>query len=145
MRLDKDHLDQFENISPPLIDCLSLPVIGKEGVCVRVSRSAFNDTAKRLDVLEVAGALMLDSGVDLTDDLARRLAQHDGCSRFGKVDFALLEAVRLSRNIPRRSPELQSAIDEAREALIGDSNDAEHDALVSLMEALGQTLPEGKD
>jgi hypothetical protein len=41
-----------------------------------------------------------------------------------------------------RNPELQAAIDEAREALIGDSNDDEHDALVSLMEALGETIPE---
>ena len=37
-----------------------------------------------------------------------------------------------------RSPELQAAIDEARIALAGDSNDAEHDALCSLMQALGE-------
>lgn len=39
------------------------------------------------------------------------------------------------------NPKLQAAIDEAGDALSGDSNDAEHDALVSLMQALGQILP----
>jgi hypothetical protein len=45
-------------------------------------------------------------------------------------------------NIHGRSSELMEAMDQAREALIGDSNDAEHDALVSLMGALGETIPE---
>jgi hypothetical protein len=59
MKLDKNHLDQFENIAPPTLDTLSLPVIGKEGVCIRVSRSPFNDTATRQDVLDVAVALRI--------------------------------------------------------------------------------------
>jgi hypothetical protein len=59
MRLDKNHLDQFENISPRTLDTLSLPVTGKEGVCVRVSRSPFNDTATRQDVLDVAVSLRI--------------------------------------------------------------------------------------
>jgi hypothetical protein len=40
---------------------------------------------------------------------------------------------------------LKGAIDEAGDALGGDSNDDEHDALVSIMEALGQKPPEEKD
>jgi len=35
-------------------------------------------------------------------------------------------------------PKLKEAIDDAKAALVGDSNDAEHDALVSLIEALGE-------
>lgn len=99
---------------------------------------------------------------DLTSDLAKRLAQHDGCSRFGTVDLALLEAVRLTRTALVKDagtgytdkpdvhytvtgPALTAAIDEAKAALVGDSNDAEHDALASLMLALGESLaPECK-
>lgn len=56
IELDKTHLDQFENISPPMRDALSIPT-GIEGVVVYVCRSAFNDTAKRKDVLRVARGL----------------------------------------------------------------------------------------
>jgi hypothetical protein len=108
MRLDKDHLNQFEDIAPPMLDALSLPVIGKDGVVVYVCRSPFNEKATMNDVLEVAVALT-----------------------------TLLP--------PANDAQLQRAIDEAREALIGDSNDAEHDALVSIMEALGETIPERED
>lgn len=38
---------------------------------------------------------------------------------------------------------LRGAIDEAGDALGGDSNDAEHDALYTLMEALGQSVEGG--
>jgi hypothetical protein len=148
MRLDKNHLDQFENIQPPMRAALSLPVLGKEGIIVYVCASPFARAERgsvrvHKDVLAVAEALKLD-GTDLTDDLARRLAEHDGCSRFGRVDFALLEAVRLTRGTPRHNPELQAAIDEAKAALVGDSDDAEHEALVSLIEALVGEVPECK-
>lgn len=76
---------------------------------------------------------------DLTSDLAKRLAQHDGCSRFGTVDLALLEAVRLTRERPNYA--LENAINEAKAALVGDSNDAEHDALYSLISVLGYNVP----
>jgi hypothetical protein len=38
----------------------------------------------------------------------------------------------------KRSPELADAIDQAKAALVGDSYDKEHDALVSLLDALGE-------
>lgn len=79
---------------------------------------------------------------DLTDDLAKRLAQHDGCSRFGTVDYALLEAVRLTRGTPPRLTALADAIKDAKAALVGDSNDAEHDALHALITALGYEVPD---
>jgi hypothetical protein len=37
---------------------------------------------------------------------------------------------------------MQTAVAEAKAALVGDSNDAEHDALVMLMGALGHEVPE---
>jgi hypothetical protein len=44
--LDKTHLDQFENISPPMVNALTLPVAGLEGVIVYVCASPF--TARRI-------------------------------------------------------------------------------------------------
>lgn len=40
------------------------------------------------------------------------------------------------------SPKLQAAIEEAKAALVGNSNDAEHDALVAIIGALGLEIPE---
>jgi hypothetical protein len=62
--------------------------------------------------------------------LASRLAKHDGCSRFGVQDLQLLSGSGVVR--------LLDAIAEAHAALGGDSNDAEHDALLALMAALGE-------
>jgi hypothetical protein len=62
--------------------------------------------------------------------LASRLAKHDGCSRFGTQDFAVLSRPNVER--------LLLAIAEAHKALGGDSNDAEHEALLALMAALGE-------
>lgn len=38
--------------------------------------------------------------------------------------------------------DLKRAIKGAKAALVGDSNDSEHDALVALVEALGLTIPD---
>lgn len=65
------------------------------------------------------------------EQLRERLAEHDGCSRYGTKDMRLLD-----RGNPLNS--LEPAIVEAKAALVGDSNDAEHDALVELVEALGE-------
>jgi hypothetical protein len=62
--------------------------------------------------------------------LASRLAKHDGCSRFGVRDSNVLNRPDVAR--------LLNAIAEAHKALGGDSNDAEHDALLALMAALGE-------
>jgi hypothetical protein len=40
------------------------------------------------------------------------------------------------------SKDLLAALDEAKAALVGDSNDAEHDALVSFVQAMGLEIPE---
>lgn len=90
---------------------------------------------------------------DLAKRLAKRLAKHDGCSRFVTADYALLEEVRLTRgNQHERAidaaeailalPALAAAITDAKAALVGDSNDAEHDALFSIMYALGYEAPD---
>lgn len=50
------------------------------------------------------------------------------------------ELVPVEPSLALRNPELQAAIDEAREAYNGDSNDAEHDALYSLLRALGEEV-----
>jgi hypothetical protein len=63
LTLDKSHLDQFENIAPPMKDALTLPVLGTHGVLIYVCRSPFSahmpQAAKRGDVLRVAQALTL--------------------------------------------------------------------------------------
>lgn len=66
--------------------------------------------------------------------LVARLQQHDGCSRFGTRDFALLNGTA--------AKDILDAISEAKAALVGDSNDAEHDALVSFVQAIGLEIPE---
>jgi hypothetical protein len=66
--------------------------------------------------------------------LVTRLAQHDGCSRFGTRDLNILANMA--------AKQLLDAISEAKAALVGDSNDAEHDALVSIVRALGMELPD---
>jgi hypothetical protein len=58
MKLDKTHLGQFENISPPMLDAVTIPT-GIDGVAIYVCRSPFNFTATRDDVLRVAKALIL--------------------------------------------------------------------------------------
>lgn len=40
------------------------------------------------------------------------------------------------------SKDLLAALDEAKAALVGDSNDAEHDALVSFVQAMGLEIPD---
>lgn len=60
MKLDKGHLDQFEDIAPPMRHALTLPVeIDKPlaGVHIYVCASTFNRKATRQDVLNVATAL----------------------------------------------------------------------------------------
>lgn len=60
MRLDKSHLDQFENISPPMRHALTIPVEIRKplaGVCIYVCASAFDSRATRVDVLDTATAL----------------------------------------------------------------------------------------
>jgi hypothetical protein len=146
MRLDKNHLDQFENIQPPMRAALTLPVVGKKGITVYVCASPFaraerGHTGVHKDVLAVAEALMLGvEPVGDADDLLTLLIKAvdiimHAPGGHGDVADGLMASVN----------RLKGAIDEAGDALGGDSNDAEHDALVSLMEALGQTLPEGKD
>jgi hypothetical protein len=43
---------------------------------------------------------------------------------------------------PGINAELQAALDEAKSALVGDSNDAEHHALVSFVQAMGLEIPD---
>jgi hypothetical protein len=66
MTLDKSHLDQFENIAPPMKDALTLPVLGTHGVIIYVCRSPFSahmpKAATRADVRAVALALQIREG-----------------------------------------------------------------------------------
>lgn len=60
MKLDKNHLDQFENISPPMRHALTIPVEIRKplaGVHLYVCCSTFNQRGTRVDVLDVATAL----------------------------------------------------------------------------------------
>jgi len=59
MQLDKSHINDFENITPPMLDAITLPIIGVEGVAIYVCRTPFNLTATRADVVRVAQALRL--------------------------------------------------------------------------------------
>lgn len=62
MKLDTSHLDQFENIAPPLRHALTLPVETDKplaGVVVYVAGSAFDHRTTRQDVLDVAVKLRL--------------------------------------------------------------------------------------
>lgn len=125
MELDKNHLDQFENIAPPMRAALTLPINGKgfEGVTVYVCCSPFARCESglvkaRRDVLAVAQRLML--APDITKEHAKA------------IDAA--EAILAL-------PALAAAITEAKAALVGASNDAEHDALYLLVEALGLEVP----
>ena len=59
MKLDKSHLDQFEDIAPPMRDALTIPVEGVlGGLVIYVCASPFHP-ATREDVLKVAQALEL--------------------------------------------------------------------------------------
>lgn len=122
MKLDKNHLDQFENIAPPMRAALTLPITGKgfDGVTVYVCCSPFARSESGLvkaqrDVLAVAQRLML--APNITTEHAKAI----------DAAAAILAL-----------PALAKAIKEAKAALVGDSNDAEHDALVHLVRALGE-------
>jgi hypothetical protein len=61
MKLDKNHLNQFENISPPMVETLTLPIEGLksgESVVVYVCIPAFASGSKST-VLKVARSLAI--------------------------------------------------------------------------------------
>jgi hypothetical protein len=74
MTLDKNHLNEFENISPPMRDALTIPVAGLE-VVIYVCRSPFQlgKTSSR-EVKRVAQALAL-----LPEIVAIVKAEIDNC------------------------------------------------------------------
>lgn len=95
------------------------------------------DTGRTLGQLEAAISnwLEVEPSPIVLALLHARLAQHDGCSRFGTRDLLLLDKPNVKAML--------DAIADAKAALVGDSNDAEHDALVSLVQALiGLKVPE---
>jgi hypothetical protein len=80
IELDKSHLNQFENIAPPMRDALTIPVKGKEGVCIYVCATPFADLATntKRDVYEVARGLEWR-----TSGFEHVLARHDGLGKGG--------------------------------------------------------------
>lgn len=74
--------------------------------------------------------------------------QHPACQREIKRAEELLMGLKEGQvsepQNPARNPELQAALDEAKAAIVGrgNDNDAEHDALISILAAFGLVPPE---
>jgi hypothetical protein len=58
--LDKNHLDQFEDIAPPMCNALTIPVEGLRGVVIYVCASPFTGRTSKDTIRRIAEALRLD-------------------------------------------------------------------------------------
>jgi hypothetical protein len=117
MKLDKNHLHQFEDISPPMKNALTLPVLafnGREtGVIVYVCGSTFGKQVGMKQIQQVAQSLQLGATTELE------------------------KAIHMVASSP-----LLTALAQAQAALRGESNDDEHDALLAIVQAVGLPSPE---
>jgi hypothetical protein len=157
MRLNKDHLNQPENIQPPMMHALTLPIQTDDklprdtGIIVYVCASTFGPFQRnREDVLAVAKELMLSSempSLSVAESaillLEQTIATRPDYFAKGMGDYKQAwKIIEAWRGKGDDSKDLLDALEEAKAALVGDSNDAEHDALVSFVKAMGLEIPD---
>jgi hypothetical protein len=92
----------------------------------------FSSEMPSLSVAESAILLLEQTIATRPDYFAKGMGDY-------KRAWKIIESWRGKRD---DSKDLLDALDEAKAALVGDSNDAEHDALVSFVQAMGLEIPE---